>query len=471
MNYKDFKSKYNIRLNQQQESAVVRVNGQTLLLAVPGSGKTTVIVARLGYMLMCCNIRPENILTMTYNVSAARDMKKRFCDKFEDAVKLPEFRTINGFCATVIMHYERVKHTNAFSLVEENQITKIIRAIYLDMTHEFPSESTIKDIKTKLVYSRNMMLKTDEIKKMKIGEVDFYDFFNFIGDDKCSCWQKLSFNEKLKSGDVIAFINPNKKGRYGHVAVVEEELYRDVNKIVVKIIDSSQIKHFDDFRQTKKMGIGCGIIELYMNEDKYFKSTIRNIYYDTPNYLLIRTSIEKPEYKEKLRIRSYKMVNKDDEVFVELKKKYKKIVYKRREILPYNSARLFLDKKVRPNDLQITKEIEYTLNYYQDLKPTIFLSYDRLAYIGKEDLNFRITLDRNIMWRDYDIDLAKEAYGDLILDQDLVLMEVKTVMGLPRWLLDFLGENNIYKVSFSKYGNVYKEIINKEKEKEEINYA
>ena len=215
------------------------------------------------------------------------------------------------------------------------------------------------------------------------------------------------------------------------------------------------------------------IIELYMNEDKYFKSTIRNIYYDTPNYLLIRTSIEKPDYKEKLRIRSYKMVNKDDEVYVELKKKYKKIVYKRREILPYNSARLFLDKKVRPNDLQITKEIEYTLNYYQDLKPTIFLSYDRLAYIGKEDLNFRITFDRNIMWRDYDIDLSKEAYGDLILDQDLVLMEVKTVMGLPRWLLDFLGENKIYKQSFSKYGNVYKEIINKEKEKEkeEINYA
>lgn len=233
-----------------------------------------------------------------------------------------------------------------------------------------------------------------------------------------------------------------------------------------KVFKRHELKYIISLDQMNSL---IKIIELYMNEDKYFKSTIRNIYYDTPNYLLIRTSIEKPEYKEKLRIRSYKTVNKDDEVFVELKKKYKKIVYKRREILPYNSARLFLDKKVRPNDLQITKEIEYTLNYYQDLKPTIFLSYDRLAYIGKEDLNFRITFDRNIMWRDYDIDLSKEAYGDLILDQDLVLMEVKTVMGLPRWLLDFLGENNIYKVSFSKYGNVYKEIINKEKE--EINYA
>lgn len=235
-----------------------------------------------------------------------------------------------------------------------------------------------------------------------------------------------------------------------------------------KVFKRNELKYIISLDQMDSL---IKIIELYMNEDKYFKSTIRNIYYDTPNYLLIRTSIERPEYKEKLRIRSYKMVNKDDEVFVELKKKYKKIVYKRREILPYNSARLFLDKKVRPNDLQITKEIEYTLNYYQDLKPTIFLSYDRLAYIGKEDLNFRITLDRNIMWRDYDIDLTKDAYGDLILDQDLVLMEVKTVMGLPRWLLEFLGENNIYKQSFSKYGNVYKEIINKEKEKEEINYA
>ena len=211
-----------------------------------------------------------------------------------------------------------------------------------------------------------------------------------------------------------------------------------------------------------------------MIKNKYSKLDLKvsnDIFHQTE--LINKNLLNCKDYKEKLRIRSYKMVNKDDEVYVELKKKYKKIVYKRREILPYNSARLFLDKKVRPNDLQITKEIEYTLNYYQDLKPTIFLSYDRLAYIGKEDLNFRITFDRNIRWRDYDIDLSKEAYGDLILDQDLVLMEVKTVMGLPRWLLDFLGENKIYKQSFSKYGNVYKEIINKEKEKEkeEINYA
>lgn len=235
--------------------------------------------------------------------------------------------------------------------------------------------------------------------------------------------------------------------------------------MINKVFKRSELKYIITLKQMNEL---INILNLYMNTDKYFKSTIRNIYYDTPNFLLIRTSLEKPEYKEKLRIRSYKTVNNDDEVFVELKKKYKKVVYKRRESLTYQAARLFLDDKIRPNDLQITKEIEYSLNYYDSLKPAIFLSYDRLAYIGKDDKNLRITFDQNIMWRDYDIDLSKDAYGNLILSKDLVLMEVKTVMGLPRWLLDFLGNNHIYKTSFSKYGNVYREM---NKEKEEINYA
>lgn len=237
-----------------------------------------------------------------------------------------------------------------------------------------------------------------------------------------------------------------------------------------KVFKRHELKYIITLQQMNRL---IEILGLYMNEDKYFKSTIRNIYYDTPDFLLIRTSIEKPEYKEKLRVRSYKTVTSDDDVFVELKKKYKKVVYKRREVLSYSAARLFLDKKIMPNELQITKEIAYALDYYQDLRPTIFLSYERLAYIGKEDLDFRLTFDRNIMWRDYDLYLTKEAYGNSILPSDKVLMEVKTVMGLPRWLLDFLGENNIYKQSFSKYGSVYKEMMDKEKEKEkeEINYA
>ena len=226
-----------------------------------------------------------------------------------------------------------------------------------------------------------------------------------------------------------------------------------------KVFKRSELKYLITLEQMQSLK---NVLEIYMEKDKYFKSTIRNIYYDTPSYLLIRTSLEKPDYKEKLRIRSYKKVNDSDDVFIELKKKFKKIVYKRREVLSYNAAKQFLNQKVIPNDLQITNEIAYTINYYQTLKPTIFLAYDRLAYIGKEDKNLRITFDSNIIFRNYDIDLSKDVYGTKLLDDNLVLLEIKTLMGLPRWLLDFLGENKIYKQSFSKYGLVYRKSITKE---------
>lgn len=207
------------------------------------------------------------------------------------------------------------------------------------------------------------------------------------------------------------------------------------------------------------------IICKYMCKDKYFNTKIRNIFYDTPNYYLIRNSIEKPEYKEKIRLRTYKTIRYDEDVFVEIKKKYKKKVYKRREILPYNVARLFLEQKVIPNSLQITKEINYAINYYKELMPVIYLSYEREAYKGITDETFRVTFDRNIIWRDYNIDLTEEVYGEQLLSSDKVLMEVKTNMGLPRWLLDFLSENHIYKQSFSKYGNVYEKLIKRKEEK------
>ena len=226
-----------------------------------------------------------------------------------------------------------------------------------------------------------------------------------------------------------------------------------------KVFKRHELKYIiskQEFIEIKK------IVEEHMIHDKFHKSSIRNIYYDTPSFLLIRRSIEKPEYKEKLRIRSYVTIENDEEVFVEIKKKYKKIVYKRRETMPYSTALSFLNNKKIPNDLQITKEINYFLKLYYDLKPMIFLSYEREAYIDEQDKNFRITFDQNILYRDYDIDLMKEPYGKNILDDDKVLMEIKTVMGYPRWLLDFLNKNRIYKTSFSKYGNVYREILNNE---------
>lgn len=239
-----------------------------------------------------------------------------------------------------------------------------------------------------------------------------------------------------------------------------------MNQKVFKRHELKYLITIDQFNELKE------IFKEYMIRDKFHKSSIRNIYYDTPSFLLIRRSIEKPEYKEKLRIRSYKTIDNNDEVFIELKKKYKKVVYKRRETMSYEEALNFLNNKIVPNNFQITNEINYFLNYYEDLKPRMFLSYEREAYASIEGKNFRITFDKDVTWRNYDFDLSKEPYGENILPKGMILMEVKTVLGYPRWLLDFLSKNKIYKISFSKYGNAYKELMRKEKEEnEEIKYA
>lgn len=216
---------------------------------------------------------------------------------------------------------------------------------------------------------------------------------------------------------------------------------------------------------SKQVNDFLNVLNNYTKPDIYHKSSIRNIYYDTPTFLLIRKSIEKPEYKEKLRVRTYQTIDNDQEVFVELKKKYKSVVYKRRVTLPYSKAISFLNKENIDESSQVINEIKYVLDFYDDLHPMIFLSYERESYIGLDDENFRITFDKNIIWRDYDVDLTKDIYGENILNDDLVLVEIKTNTGYPKWLVDFLSENKIYKTSFSKYGNVYSRIVNNKGER------
>ncbi len=207
------------------------------------------------------------------------------------------------------------------------------------------------------------------------------------------------------------------------------------------------------------------LLEIHMKPDTYHKSTIKNIYYDTNNYLLIRKSIEKPKYKEKLRIRSYGIKSYDDYVFIELKKKYDGIVYKRRIKMKYKDAIAFLNNSLADNEIQVLKEIKYFIKYYDEISPKIMLTYDREAY-KETDSNFRLTFDSNILWRDNDIDLTKECYGNKILSDNQIIMEAKSSMGFPKWFVDFLSTNKIYKISFSKYGNVYKEMkFNKIEEK------
>lgn len=198
----------------------------------------------------------------------------------------------------------------------------------------------------------------------------------------------------------------------------------------------------------------------HMALDKYGRTTIRNIYFDTDNYRLIRHSIEKPVYKEKLRIRSYRRADPGSPVFVELKKKFQNVVYKRRLSLPEKDAIDWICEGIHCQpDTQICREIDYFLQYYQTLHPAVFLSYEREAYFAKDGSDFRVTFDDTILCRQEDISLESEAYGTPLLPNGLTLMEIKCSGGIPLWLTKALSENRIFKTSFSKYGKAYETMI------------
>lgn len=202
----------------------------------------------------------------------------------------------------------------------------------------------------------------------------------------------------------------------------------------------------------------------YMKLDSYGHTTIRNIYFDTENYRLIRRSLEKPIYKEKLRIRSYKQAKPSDTVFVELKKKYDGIVYKRRLILLEEQAmESFYHDLSLPVDSQIADEIEYFRSYYVSLRPVVFLSYEREAFYALDGGDFRITFDENILYRDCDFSLGGSIYGIPLTTADETLMEVKTSGGLPLWLTYELNCLGVYCTSFSKYGAAYMDMTARSK--------
>ena len=199
----------------------------------------------------------------------------------------------------------------------------------------------------------------------------------------------------------------------------------------------------------------------YMTLDKYGKTTIRNIYFDTDSFLLIRRSIEKPIYKEKLRIRSY-CRPLGDSVFVELKKKYKGVVYKRRIRLPEVEALDWISgRREAPENSQISKEIDYFIKHYESLAPRVFLSYEREAYFENLGGDLRITFDENILARVSELSLDSEPGGIPLLDEKCVLMEIKCSSAMPLWLARALSEGEIRKSSYSKYGTAYKKIIYK----------
>lgn len=194
----------------------------------------------------------------------------------------------------------------------------------------------------------------------------------------------------------------------------------------------------------------------HMEMDEYGLHTICNIYFDTESYELARTSIEKPVYKEKLRLRSYGIPDDTSKVFLEIKKKYKGIVYKRRVSMTLEEVRRYLNHGIRPaTDNQILREIDYFIKFYHPV-PKVYLAYDRIAMFGTENPDIRITFDQNIRSRMTELDLAKGDHGKYLLDKGNILMEIKVPGAYPLWLADILSDLRIYPSSFSKYGNVYK---------------
>ena len=194
--------------------------------------------------------------------------------------------------------------------------------------------------------------------------------------------------------------------------------------------------------------------------DEYFESNVLSIYFDTENSRIIRQSIDKPAYKEKLRLRAYEVPTSDSTVYVEVKKKVSGVVYKRRIAIKYHEAVDYLEKNLPPPcQSQITREIDYMKTFYGGLKPAMFISYHRFSYIDKINPNVRVTFDDQVISRETDLRLDKGIYGRNLLDGGIRLMEVKSIGPMPLWLADALDECKIFPDSFSKYGNAYKELL------------
>lgn len=195
----------------------------------------------------------------------------------------------------------------------------------------------------------------------------------------------------------------------------------------------------------------------HMELDHHGLHTICSLYYDTPDYWFIRQSIDKPTYKEKFRVRSYGIPTAEDKIFLELKKKIRGIVYKRRIPLSLTVGNHYLRTgQYDQTSDQIFREIDWFLRRYNP-EPKVLISYDRIALAGIEDPDFRITFDFKIRWRDEALDLALGDTGEPLLQDDFCLMEVKALGAIPIWLTQLLANKEIYSSSFSKYGNCYKQ--------------
>ena len=213
------------------------------------------------------------------------------------------------------------------------------------------------------------------------------------------------------------------------------------------------------------------ILAQRLKPDVYAVSKVCNIYYDTPDCRMIRRSLDKPVYKEKLRLRSYGDPSPDSTVYLELKKKYDGMVYKRRISMGYTQALAYMaDPTAHLDKGQIGREIDYARHFYPDLRPSVYLSYDRKAWQDPGS-DLRVTIDWDIRYRFEELDLARGSYGSALLEPGMSLLEIKAERAMPLWLSHFLSREKIRPLFYSKYGNAYLRHCRQNLRKEGISYA
>lgn len=238
MNYIEFRSKYpNIQLNEQQEMAVQAVEGPVLLLAVPGSGKTTVLVTRIGYMIECMGIDPAKILTLTYTRAATIDMKERFKSFFgEELARELEFRTINGICARIIADYAKMYGREAFELeTDESKLLEIISKAYQRYENSFPTASDLKDVKTQITYIKNMALEPEQIEEYgeKSSVSNLLHIYNAYCDE-LKVRHKMDYDDQMRYALIFLKNMPELRLKY-------QEMYPYI--LVDEAQDTSKIQH------------------------------------------------------------------------------------------------------------------------------------------------------------------------------------------------------------------------------------
>ena len=227
--------------------------------------------------------------------------------------------------------------------------------------------------------------------------------------------------------------------------------------VAINVMKRYEIKYLLTKEQTKYLVEG---LKGHMVLDQYGRTSICSLYYDTPNHRLIRESLDKPEFKEKCRLRSYGLAKPGKPVFLELKRKAYGIVYKRRIQTSIDEVNKFFNKNDVFSDSQIEKEITYFRDYYESLKPSCLIIYDREAYY-EPDGDLRLTIDYNPRYRLDDLNLSTSTDGKSLLEEGSTILEIKVQEAIPIWLSTLLSNGKIYKNSFSKYGEAYKrEIIN-----------